>query len=188
MESQVIFVYLIRAFLGIWALFIAYMSLKYINQKALGMVTIFDHMIQDLIYLSIQNLMINILLDLFLEFMVPLNHSVAKLVTFLCQVGRLLFVWQINVIFVIRYLSVFYQIVLNSFDDCCIKRITRCLIGSVSLMSLILYDSENSNTYSLLTKKEMKSGEFFPCIGPFFLASFMCLFLLIFTQYKVHTL
>ena len=183
-----IFVYLIRAFLGIWALFIAYMSLKYINQKALGMVTIFDHMIQDLIYLSIQNLMINILLDLFLEFMVPLNHSVAKLVTFLCQVVRLLFVWQINVIFVIRYLSVFYQNVLNNSDDYCVKRITRCFIGSVSVMSLILYDSENSNTYSLLAKKEMKSEELIPGIGPLFIASFMCVILLIFTQYKVHTI
>ena len=187
MEHQVIFLYLLRAFLVIWAFLLGYMALKYINQKALGMVTIFDHMIQDLIYLSMLHWIAQIILDLFLEFMVPLNHSISQLVTFLCHIVRLLFVWQINVIFVIRYLSVFYQIVLNSFDDCCIKRITRCLIGSVSLMSLILYDSENSNTYSLLTKKEMKSGEFFPRIGPFFLASFMCLFLLIFTQYKVHT-
>ena len=187
MEHQVIFLYLLRAFLVIWAFHLGYIALKYINQKALGMVTIFDHMIQDLIYLSMLHWIAQIILDLFLEFMVPLNHSISQLVTFLCHIVRLLFVWQINVIFVIRYLSVFYQIVLNSFDDCCIKRITRCLIGSVSLMSLILYDSENSNTYSLLTKKEMKSGEFFPRIGPFFLASFMCLFLLIFTQYKVHT-
>ena len=82
MESQVIFLFLIRGFLGIWALFIAYMSLKYINQKALGMVTIFDHMIQDLIYLSMLHWTAQILLDLFLEFMVPLNHSVAKLITF----------------------------------------------------------------------------------------------------------
>ena len=82
----------------------------------------------------------------------------------------------------------FYQNVLNSSDDFCIKRITRCFIGSVSIMSLILYDSENSNTYSLLTKKEMKSEELIPGIGPFFIASFMCLILLIFTQYKVCTL
>ena len=186
MEHQVIFLYLLRAFLGIWVIFIGCMSLKYINQKALGMVTIFDHMIQDLIYLSILNWMAQIILDLFLEFMVPLNHSIAKLVTFLCHIVRLLFVWQINVIFVIRYLSVFYQNVLNSSDDYCIKRITRCFIGSVSVMSLILYDSENSNTYSLLTKKEMKNEELIPGIGPFFIASFMCLILLIFTQYKVH--
>ena len=188
MESQVICLYLIRAFLGIWAILICYMSLKYINQKALGMVTIFDHMIQDLIYLSMQNCMTQIILDLFLEFMVPLNHSVAKLVTFLCHIVRLLFVWQINVIFVIRYLSVFYQNVLNSSDDCYIKRITRCFIVSVSVMSLIIYDSENSNTYSQLTKKEMKGGEWIPGIGPTFVASFMCLILLIFTQYKVHSM
>ena len=188
MERQVIFLYLLRAFLGIWAIFIGYMALKYINQKALGMVTIFDHMIQDLIHLSMLHWMAQIILDLFLEFMVPLNHSISQLITFLCHIVRLLFVWQINVIFVIRYLSVFYQNVLNSSDDFCIKRITRCFIGSVSVMSLILYDSENSNTYSLLTKKEMKSEELIPGIGPFFIASFMCVILLIFTQYKVHTL
>ena len=187
MESQVIFLFLIRGFLGIWALFIAYMSLKYINQKALGMVTIFDHMIQDLIYLSMLHWTAQILLDLFLEFMVPLNHSVAKLITFFCHILRLLFVWQLSVIFVIRYLSVFYQNVLNSSDDCSINRITRCFIGSISVITLILYDSENSNTYSLLTKKEMKSGELLPGLGPFFVASFICLILLIFTQYKVQT-
>ena len=182
-----IFVYLIRAFLGIWALFIAYMSLKYISQKALGMVTIFDHMIQDLIYLSMLHWTAQILLDLFLEFMAPVNQSIAKLITFICHILRLLFVWQLNVIFVIRYLSIFYQNVLNSSDDCCINRTTRCLIVSVSVITLILYDSENSNTYSLLTKKEMKSGELLPGLGPFFVASFMCLILLIFTQYKVQT-
>ena len=183
-----IFLYLLRAFLGIWAIFIGYMALKYINQKALGTVTLFDHMIQDLIYLSMLHWMAQAILDLFFEFIVPLNHSIAQLVTFLCHVIRLVTVWQINVIFVIRYLSVFYQNVLNSSDDWRIKRITRCFIGSVSVMSLILYDSENSNTYSLLTKKEMKSEELIPGIGPFFIASFMCLILLIFTQYKVCTL
>ena len=188
MEIQVIILFLLRVFLGIWAIFIGYMALKYINQKALGMVTIFDHMIQDLIYLSMLHWMAQFILDLFLEFIVPLNHSVAKFITFLCHMLRLLFVWQINVIFVIRYLSVFYQNVLNSSEDCCIKRFTRCLIGSVSVMSLILYQSENSKTYSLLTKKATKSGELFPGFGPFFMASFMCLILLIFTQYKVHML
>ena len=187
MESQVIFLFLIRGFLGIWALFIAYMSLKYINQKALGMVTIFDHMIQDLIYLSMLHWTAQIHLDLFLEFMAPVNQSIAKLITFICHILRLLFVWQLNVIFVIRYLSIFYQNVLNSSDDCCINRITRCLIVSVSVITLILYDSENSNTYSLLTKKEMKSGGLLPGLGPFFVASFICLILLIFTQYKVKT-
>ena len=75
MESQVIFLFLIRGFLGIWALFIAYMSLKYINQKALGMVTIFDHMIQDLIYLSMLHWTAQILLDLVKHILPPYNLS-----------------------------------------------------------------------------------------------------------------
>ena len=52
MKSAVIVCYIFQATFGTLGTIIAYMALKYFNQKPLGMQTMFDQMIKDKIYLS----------------------------------------------------------------------------------------------------------------------------------------
>ena len=53
MNTEVIILYICQAILGILGPFIAYLPVKYLNQKALGMQTVFDQMMKDFLYLII---------------------------------------------------------------------------------------------------------------------------------------
>ena len=47
MKNQALFLYVLRAILGIAAIFIANTSLKYFNQKPLGMQTVLDQTLKE---------------------------------------------------------------------------------------------------------------------------------------------
>ena len=97
-------------------------ALKYFNQKALGMQTIFDEMIKDKIYLSLLSCTFAIVMDIILEYAIPLNHYVAVPI-FLChQIIIMSELWQLIVIAIIRYLSVFHHPLLNMIDESLLKR------------------------------------------------------------------
>ena len=53
MNTEVIILYIFQAILGILGPFIVYLPVKYLNQKALGMQTVFDQMMKDFLYLII---------------------------------------------------------------------------------------------------------------------------------------
>ena len=71
MISEVIFLYIIRAIITILGILEAKIMLKYFNQKALGMQTIFDQMIKDKLYLSLLTCTCIITVDIILEVSVP---------------------------------------------------------------------------------------------------------------------
>ena len=73
MNSENVFLYSILSFIGMVGIFIAFMVLRYLNQKALGMQTILDEMIKDRIYLVISIWATDIIVIISIEFMTPLN-------------------------------------------------------------------------------------------------------------------
>ena len=115
MISEVIFLYIIRAIITILGILEAKIMLKYFDQKALGMQTIFDQMIKDKLYLSLLTCTCIIIVDIILEISESVNELIATRVIFLFQLCALMELWQSIVINVIRsqcskiFLKIFYK-------------------------------------------------------------------------------
>ena len=123
MSSETVLLYILLAIFGIVGMILAHLILKYLNQKPLGMQTIFDQMIKDQIYLSITNSAVRIVMIIVIEYMNPINRIIALLINllnFMLLSGK---IWQFSIILLIRHLSVFYQTILNSVDEYLVKRI-----------------------------------------------------------------
>ena len=102
MISEVIFLYIIRAIITILGILEAKIMLKYFNQKALGMQTIFDQMIKDKLYLSLLTCTCIIIVDIILEISGPTNEFNTTKIIFVFQLCILMELWQSIVINVIR--------------------------------------------------------------------------------------
>ena len=95
MNTEVILLYTFQAILGIFGPLIVYLPVKYLNQKALGMQTLFDQMMKDLLYLIIFNsISVFPIMALIVEFLMPVNHYLAILITILSQFLTLTVLWQ----------------------------------------------------------------------------------------------
>ena len=123
MNSEVVSYYILHAIFGIGGSIQAYLLLKYLNQKALGMQTIFDQMIKDQIYLSIINSVVRFLMIIVIEYMNPINKTIALLINLLNFMLLSAKIWQFSIILLIRHLSVFYQNLMNSVDEYLVKRV-----------------------------------------------------------------
>ena len=185
MNGEVILLYVLRAIVTILGILVANIALKYFNQKALGMQTIFDEMIKDKIYLSLIACAFTIIMDVTIEYKAPLNHYVALPIIFCHQIMIISEIWQVIVIAVIRYLSVFYHPFLNTIDERLLKRMTRMFVGFISIMSGLQGDLENTSLYLLLTEKYMSSENLIRS-KPIFVVSLICLTITIFTYYKIE--
>ena len=102
MISEIILLYIIRAIVTILGTFEAKIMLKYFNQKALGMQTIFDQMIKDKIYLSLLTCACITFVDIIVEISIPVNHYNATIIIHFLQVCQLMEAWKAIVISVIR--------------------------------------------------------------------------------------
>ena len=182
MNSENIFFYTILSVIGIVGIFIAFMVLKYLNRKALGMQTILDQMIKDRIYLVICIWATDIMIITSIEFMTPLNPYIALTITFLNRVCLIAGIWQFSAILVIRYLSVFYQNLMNSVDESCVKRVARSFVCFISIISILISDLESTAIYQLMTCKVPKRR--FSKL--FIITAIVCLIILIVTQYKIE--
>ena len=140
MNSKNIFFYAILSVIGMVGIFIAFMVLKYFNQKALGMQTILDQMIKDRIYLVMSIWATDIMVIISIEFMTPLNPYIALTITFLNRVFLIAGIWQISAILVIRYLSIFYQNLINCVDESLVKRVARSFVALISIISILISD------------------------------------------------
>ena len=177
---------MLQAISGVIGLLMAYMVLKYLNHKALGMQTINDQMIQDKIYTSSLYWFVNITTEIIFNYKAnPLNHNLALFITLINAFVVIASVWQMSVLLVIRYMSVFYQNVMNNVDDCLIIKITRSFVGLTALISAIAMEFENIHGYQLLTGKESKDDSLFP-VKPMIFSLFICLIILILTQYQIE--
>ena len=156
MNTKVIILYIFQAILGILGPFIAYLPVRYLNQKALGKQTVFDQMMKDLLHLIIfKSISAFPIMALIVEFLMPVNHYLAILITILSQFLMLTVLWQYSVLIGVRFLSVFHPTYL--INESLIKTITRCFISFISLLSILSSDLENSVSYNLLSGKKPRA-------------------------------
>ena len=185
MMTEVIVLYILRAIVTILGIIEANIALKYFNQKALGMQTIFDEMIKDKIYLSLLSCAFTIVMDVILEYAIPLNHFVAVPI-FLChQIIIISELWQLIVIAIIRYLSVFHHPLLNIVDESLLKRMTRIFVVFMSTLLELIGDLDNSNLYILLTGN-FKISDNLIHSKPILCATLLCTTISIFTHRKIE--
>ena len=185
MDSEVAVLYILKIVFEIFGAFVAYVALKYLNQKPLGMQTIFDQMIKDKIYLSIMNCLCDFFfMDFILSFMnnaTPLNHIAALILTFLGITMILAEIWQISMILIIRYFCVFYSHLLSSVDENFVKKATRVSVWVAALISTSMTNLENSHLYCILTDKSLKNYS-----NPMLIVKIICFLILFVTQYKIE--
>ena len=182
MSSETIFLYILIAIFGIVGMIIAHLILKYLNQKPLGMQTIFDQMIKDQIYLTISLWVAHILILTSIECTKHINDNIAlglSILTFMLLLAKM---WQFSMMLVIRYCSVFYQNIMNSLDECFVKRLVRSFVGIVSIISALISDLDNTFIYQQMTQKKLHQG--LPKI--LFISPIFCVTILIVTQYKIE--
>ena len=186
MKSAAIVFYMFQVTFGTLGTIIAYMTLKYFNQKPLGMQTMFDQMIKDKIYLSIVCEVVWVLiLNFIVEITMPLDNYGGLLLTFIAQIFITAIIWQITMILVIRYLSVFHHTFLNLVDERLILDITRMFVLSAAVISTVMGDLKNSNLYQLLTDRHIESNDLV-LAKPIFIVALISLIILIITQYKIE--
>ena len=101
--------YTLQAFFVTLETFTAYLLLKYLKKKPLGMQTTFDQMIKDGLYIVLTHPIQFLILDLITEFSIPQSHYLASFNAFLLQTFFLMKGWQCIMILLIRYLSIFYS-------------------------------------------------------------------------------
>ena len=182
MSSETIFLYILIAIFGIVGMIIAHLILKYLNQKPLGMQTIFDQMIKDQIYLTISLWVAHILILTSIECTKHINDNIAlglSILTFMLLLAKM---WQFSMMLAIRYFSVFYQNIMNSLDECFVKRLVRSFVGIVSIISALISDLDNTFIYQQMTQKKLHQG--LPKI--LFISPIFCVTILIVTQYKIE--
>ena len=164
-----------------------YLIFKYLNKKALGMQTLLDEMVKDSIYLMVLMetiSMIAIVSKLILGFT---SHFLAILLTLLIQLSISLTTWQCNMIFWIRYLIVFHQAFLNNYDESLIKRTTRCTVGLVSIISVLMAmrSIENTMVYIIMTDGDQIPVAY-PITNPIVISMIICLITIIGIQFKIE--
>ena len=141
-------------------------------------------MIKDRIYLVMSIWATNIIIIISIEFMTPLNPYIALTISSLNMVCALAGIWQFSAILVIRYLSVFYQNLMNSVDESLVKRVARSCVAFISIISVLISDMESTEIYQLMTMigkvPERKVSKLF------IIAAIICLIILIVTQYKIE--
>ena len=108
MQTGEICLHIIGVIFGLLGVFKAHLILKYLNKKALGMQTIFDLTIKDLIYIysliwGSSFLLFTLPTILVEELEKSVNHYVALILTYCLQLMVLVGLWQCFVILIIRY-------------------------------------------------------------------------------------
>ena len=188
MSSETTYLYTLIAILGIVSMIVAYLILKYLNQKALGMQTIIDQMIKDQIHLTMPLWTISFIILTSIQCMTPINHNIALALCLLSHMLLLAKVWQFSVTLVIRYFSVFYQNIMNSLDECLVKRLTRSFVGIVSIISALISDLENTVVYQQMTEKRLRNDISLQLDLPkmLFISPIICVIILIVTQYQIE--
>ena len=187
MKKFAIILYMFQVMFGSLGTIIAYIALKYFNHKPLGMQTTLDQMIKDKIYISITFEVIWVfIVNVTVEFAMPLNHYGGLLFTFIAQIFMTAIFWQLIMILVIRYLSVFHHTLLNLVDEDLILKIIRIFVLSASVISSVMGDLENSNLYPLLTDSNIENNVDWVLAKPVFTVVSICLVILIITQYKIE--
>ena len=183
MNTEAIVLYVFSVVFGLMISFVAYLVVTYLNKKALGMQTLVDQMVKDTIYLAVFFEIILSILRLINQLSRPISHSIAVLFTLVNQFSRLTGLWQLNMIFLMRYLYVFHYANLNNIDEKLIKRITRCSVGILSTIITLMAmgNVENTHVYQHLT-----DGDIIPGMNLVKMTAIISLVIIIIIQFKIE--
>ena len=183
MNTEAIVLYVFSVVFGLMISCVAYLVVTYLNKKALGMQTLVDQMVKDTIYLAVFFEIILSILRLINQLSRPISHSIAVLFTLVNQFSRLTGLWQLNMIFLMRYLYVFHYANLNNIDEKLIKRITRCSVGILSTIITLMAmgNVENTHVYQHLT-----DGDIIPGMNLVKMTAIISLVIIIIIQFKIE--
>ena len=116
MNIMTIVLFMLMGVFGLLIVCVAYSVVTYLNKKALGMQTLVDQMIKDTIYLAVFFEFLLYVVKLIGHLTRPISQSLAVLFASVIQFARLTRLWQLNMIFLMRYLYVFHYANLNIVD------------------------------------------------------------------------
>ena len=183
MNTEAIVLYVFSVVFGLMISFVAYLVVTYLNKKALGMQTLVDQMVKDTIYLAVFFEIILSILRLINQLSRPISHSIAVLFTLVNQFSRLTGLWQLNMIFLMRYLYVFHYANLNNIDEKLIKRITRCSVGILSTIITLMAMGNVENTH---VYQHLIDGDIIPGMNPVKMTAIISLVIIIIIQFKIE--
>ena len=183
MNTEAIVLYIFSVVFGLLIACVSYLVVTYLNKKALGMQTLVDQMVKDTIYLAIFFEIILSILRLITQLTRPISYSIAVLFTLVNQFSRLTGLWQLNMIFLMRYFYVFHYANLNIIDENLMKRITRCSVGILStiLTLMAIGNVENTHIYQHLI-----DGDMIPGMNPIKMTAIISLVIIIIIQFKIE--
>ena len=144
MNIEKVFLYILQAISGLLGGLIAHITLKYLNNKALGMQTIFDQMVKYFIYNCICNYACNIATNIIVEFLAPINCNIAIAVVLFRHTFLLVGLCQICNIMLIR------SNLLN--NEIRVMLITRLFVLCTAPTLALIGGYENTDIYVLITK------------------------------------
>ena len=190
MNPEVIFWYTFHIVSTILGIFIAFMVLKYLDKKPLGMQTIFDEIIKDFIYLNMLD-WLTFIVAVAASYFPPLNHYTINTIL-ICKITMSSAVtYQLSILMLIRYFHVFYPNQMNNAPFA--RNLARLFLVYTSLTSSLVVDVKNTIAYHMiidgnrnhtLSKKENTDGIQFPL--PIAIGISTCIVIFIFTQYKIE--
>ena len=189
MIPDIIFWYVLNVVSTILGSFTAFMVLKYLNKKPLGMQTVFDEIIKDLIYLNMLDWLIFVATDIAVRFFAPLNHYAISTII-ICKVTvTTAVINQSSILMLIRYLLVFYPTQMDNAHFA--KNLTRLFLVYISFTTALLVDKKNTPIYFIATGKNIENsfinGKFLTKAPILFAITLgVCLIIFIFTQYKIE--
>ena len=186
MQTEEIILHSLRIIFAIGMAVKACLIWTYLNKNALGMQTILDQMVKDIIIIhGMTFISTNLALMKIVEN--PYNHYVAlTIMIFHCFFALAIF-WQIFVTVVIRYLSVFHHNMLNSVDEISVFMTTRKFVGLVSLISTLweVYDYEHQFIYIFLINSDIDT-EVISRFKPFLIVLIVNIITLLFVQIRIE--
>ena len=183
MNTEAIVLYIFSVVFGLLIACVSYLVVTYLNKKALGMQTLVDQMVKDTIYLAIFFEIILSILRLITQLTRPISHSIAVLFTLVNQFSRLTGLWQLNMIFLMRYFYVFHYANLNNIDEKLMKRITRCSVGILSMILTLMAIGNVQNTHIY---QHLIDGDMIPGMNPIKMTAIISLVIIIIIQFKIE--
>ena len=185
MVTEAVFWYIIRAVSGTVSIFTAYVVLKYLNKKVLSMRTIFDEIVKDYIYLKIIDWLANIVMDIVVNFLIPVNNNVAMLIIISRRTIVMAGIFQLIAIMLIRYLYVFHQTLLN--NEFLVMLQTRFFVTCTALTTTLIGDLKNTDDYYLMIGKSKENeGSVRSKTNVNVIVVLICLIVLTITEYKIN--
>ena len=149
--------------------------------------TIFDETIKDYVYLKILHGLCNIVIDIVVNFLIPLNNNAALLIIISRSTIVMAGICQLIAIMLIRYLYVFQQTLLN--NEILVIFVARLLVGFIAVtttLPIVMTDLENINNYSLMTGKKIENDISIISRTPMIIPVVIGSIVLIVTEYKIY--